>query len=64
MCVLGDYTEDDKSEQKSGIKEPLKFHLLFGYKKYVGICGLKTERGTRGRGGFVHRNFYFILYPV
>lgn len=43
VCVLGDYTEEDESEQMSGIKEPLKFHLPFGYKIYMGKCGLKTR---------------------
>lgn len=44
VCVSGDYTEDER-EQRSGIKEPLKFHLPFGYKIYVGKCDLKTEGG-------------------
>lgn len=53
VCVSRDYTADE-SEQKSGIKEPLKFHLPFGYKIYVGKCGLKREGENLL---FVHTNF-------
>lgn len=36
--------ELDENEERSGINEPLKFHLPFPYKIYVGEYGLKIER--------------------